>query len=217
MSSRTWIARSARLLANESLGSVVLRLMIAMNDLAMTNSSMAEWETTGDEKKRARWRGGVLYFGRMQTAHLFEALGIIKEIRDDKDLMAAVGRCDRKTIESFEKAAKFLDGADYRMMAIARSVIAFHYHPKLTIRQLKRLVEQFPDHSMPYSLGSDTLDWHFGLGDLIADEIVVREVFRIPRDRDIKEGVFEILDRQHAMATAFTDFAGYFIRACCAP
>jgi hypothetical protein len=68
----------------------VLRLMIAMNDLGITTSSMVEWEKTIDPKKKARWRGGVLYFGRVQSAHLFEALSIINEIKEDMDLKAAV-------------------------------------------------------------------------------------------------------------------------------
>ena len=81
--------------------------MIAMNDIGITNSSMAEWQHSDDPKKKARWRGGVLYFGRVQSAHLFEALSIIDEIKKDKSLMAAVDRADRTTQESFETIAKF--------------------------------------------------------------------------------------------------------------
>jgi hypothetical protein len=216
MSSRTWSARSARLLQNEKLGSAVLRLMMAMNDIGITNSSMAEWQATDDPKKKARWRGGVLYFGRVQSAHLFEALSIIKEIKEDRDLMASVDSADKATKKSFQVVAKFLDGADYKMMAKMRNVVAFHYEPKLTFRRLQKLVDRWPDHSMMYSLGSETLDWYFELGDLVADEVVIHEVFGISESADIKEATLEILDRLHVIGTAFTDFAGYFIRACCA-
>jgi hypothetical protein len=216
MSSRTWKVRSAKLLQHEKLGSVVVRLMMVMDDIGITNSSMVEWEKTDDPKKKARWRGGVLYFGRVQSAHLFEALSIIDEIKKDKDLMAAVDRADPTTKTSFETVAKFLDGDDYRMMAKMRNVVAFHYDPKLTLRRLQKLVEKSPDHFTMYSLGSETLDWYFELGDLIADEITIREVFQISESADIEKAALEILDRLHKMATAFTDFAGYFIRACCA-
>ena len=178
MSSRTWSVRSAKLLQDEKLGSVVLRLMMAMNDIGITNSSMVEWEKTDDPKKKARWRGGVLYFGRVQSAHLFEALSIIDEIKKDDDLMAVVERADRATQKSFETIAQFLDGEDYKMMAKMRNVVAFHYEPKLALRRLQKLVEKSPDHSMLYSLGTETLEWYFELGDLIADEIIVREVFQ---------------------------------------
>jgi hypothetical protein len=205
MSSRTWSVRSAKLLRDEKLGSVVLRLMIAMNDIGVTNSSMVEWEKTTDPKKKARWRGGVLYFGRVQSAHLFEALSIIEEIKEDKDLMAAVDRADPRTRDSFETAAKFIEGADYNLMAKMRNVLAFHYEPKLTIRQLRKLVDNWPDHSTTYSLGSETLDWYFELGDLIADEIMIRDMFMVSEGADIQKAAIEVLDRLHKVATAFTD------------
>jgi hypothetical protein len=216
MSSRTWSVRSAKLLENEKLGSVVLRLMMSMNDLGITNSSIAEWEKPDDPKKKARWRGGVLYFGRVQSAHLFEALSIIDEIKGDGDLMAAVDNTDRATKVSFDTVAKFLSTDDYKMLAKMRNVVAFHYDPKLAMRRLRKVVESSPGHCMLYSLGSETLDWYFELGDLIADEIVIREVFGIPEGTDIKTAAIAVLDRLHKIGTAFTDFAGYFIRAYCA-
>jgi hypothetical protein len=216
MSSRTWSVRSAKLLENEKLGAIILRLMMAMNDLGITNSSMAEWEKTDDPKKKARWRGGVLYFGRVQSAHLFEALTIIAEIRNDSDLMAAVDNSDPATKASFDTVAKFLDDADYKMMAKMRNVVAFHYGPKLAMRRLRNLVDDWPEHRTMYSLGSETLDWYFELGDLIADEIVIREVFEIPDGTNIKTAAIAVLDRLHKIGTAFTDFAGHFIRASCA-
>jgi hypothetical protein len=67
-----------------------------------------------------------------------------------------------------------------------------------------------------YSLGGETLDWYFELGDLIADEIVVRELFQIRDSADLKKAAIAVLDCLHVIETAFTDFAGYFIHACCA-
>jgi hypothetical protein len=148
------------------------------------------------------------------VCHLFEALSIIKEIKEDTELTQMIGRCDHSTIASFDTVANFLKGDDFKLMAKMRNVVAFHYDPKLPIRRLKNLVDKFPDHATPYSLGSDTLDWYFELGDLIADEILIREVFEIPDSADLKRAALEILDRLHVMGTAFTDFAGYFIRCC---
>ena len=50
LSSRAWSVRSATLLQDEKLGSVPLRLMMAMNDIGVTNSSTVEWEKTQDPK-----------------------------------------------------------------------------------------------------------------------------------------------------------------------
>ena len=71
-------------------------------------------------------------------------------------------------------------------------------------------------HRTSYSLGSHTLDWYFELGDLVFDEIVIREVFEIPEEADIKEAALEVLNRLHVIGTALTDFSGYFIRDYCA-
>ena len=216
MSSRTLSVQSAKLLRDEKLGSVILRLMIAMNDIGITNSSMAEWEHSDDPKKKARWRGGVLYFGRVQSAHLFEALSIIEEIKKDKNLMAAVARADRATQKSFETIAKFIGSDDHKILAKMRNVVAFHYEPKLAMRRLQRLVEKWPGHSTMYSIGSETLEWYFELGDLVVDEITIFEVFKIAAGADIQKAAIEVLDRLHKIGTAFCDFTWYFVRACCA-
>jgi hypothetical protein len=181
-----------------------------------SDSIASAGQHTTDHKKKARWKGGVLYFGRVQSAHLFEALSIIKEIKHDKDLMTAVERADSKTKESFAGVAKFIGSKDYVMMAKLRNVVAFHYESKLVIRRLKKIIDTSPGHSMTYSLGNATLDWYFELGDLIADEIVIREVFQIPDSANIEQAATEVLDRLRIIALAFLDFAGYFIRACCA-
>jgi hypothetical protein len=215
MSSRTLSVRSAKLLADQKLGSVILRLMIAMNDIGITNSSMAEWEKSDDPQKKARWRGGVLYFGRVQSAHLFEALSIIDEIKSDKNLIAVVDKADQTTRRSFEIISKVLGSNDHKILAKMRNVVAFHYEPKLTMRRLRKLVEKWPDHSTMYSIGNETLEWHFELGDLIVDEITIFEVFKIAEGADIQKAAIEVLDRQHKIGTAFCDFAWYFVRACC--
>jgi hypothetical protein len=167
-------------------------------------------------KKKARWRGGVLYFGRVQSAHLFEALSIIEEIKKDKNLMAAVARADRATRQSFETIAKFIGSDDHKILAKMRNVVAFHYEPKLAMRRLQKLVEKWPGHSTMYSIGSETLEWYFELGDLVVDEITIFEVFKIAEGADNQKAAIEVLDRLHKIGTAFCDFTWYFVRTCCA-
>jgi hypothetical protein len=215
MSSRQWVFKSQKLLLDEKLASVVTRLMIVMNDIGITNSQMFEWERTEDKKKKARWRGAVLYFGRIQSAHLFEALDIIAEIKKDRDLLKRVERCDPQTMNAFETVAAFVGTDDYRLMAKMRNVAAFHYDPKLTLRRLKSLVEKYPEHVSGISMGSETLDWYFELGDLIVDGIVVRDVFEIGEQEDIRAGALKVLDRLHVIGEGLTNFAGHFIRHCC--
>jgi hypothetical protein len=127
--------------------------------------------------------------------HLFEALSIIKEIKDDGGLMAAVRGADSKTQESFATS-------------LNSNVVAFHYEPKLSVWRLRDFVDKSPSHSMTYALGGATLDWYFELGDLIADEIVIRDVFQIPASANLEEATTEVLDRLRTIGIAFIAFAG---------
>jgi hypothetical protein len=215
VASTQWVAKTAELLRDEKLASVLVRLMMVMNDIGITNSQMLEWEKTEDMKKKPRARGAILYFGRVQSAHLFEALDIIEEIKRDPDLKARVARSDRRIIGFFDIVAAFLGSKDHALMAKMRNVVAFHYDPKLAMRRLKSLVEKYPDHRFGYSMGNETLDWYFDLGDLIADGILIRDIFEIKEDQDIATGALEVLKRLHIIGEAFTNFAGFFIRECC--
>jgi hypothetical protein len=63
VSSGTWSFRTAKLIANKEVGSVVVRLMMALNDIAMANEGLGEWTATQDRRKLARQIGGRLYHG----------------------------------------------------------------------------------------------------------------------------------------------------------
>src|SRR5262249_16629597 len=121
MTSTQWVAKTASLLDDEGLASVLIRLMMVSNDVSITNSQMVEWQETEDPKKKPRWRGAVLYFGRIQSAHLFEALEIIREIDKESALKARVRRCSKTVNECFDIVAKFLDTADYSMLGTLRN------------------------------------------------------------------------------------------------
>jgi hypothetical protein len=212
MSSRTWNSRTAKVIADKDVGSILIRLMMALNDIAMANEGLAEWTSTTERKKLARQNGGRLYYGRMLMAHVYEALGIIKEIKGSPKLNALVQACDRETRSSFDAVAAFLKTADYQLLCRIRNNASFHYDRKLAGRALDQIDKKLPGHSSTYSLGHDPLDWYFELGDLASDRIVVRDIFKAPEGADMRAAIDPILMRMHNMASAFSDFAGYFIR-----
>jgi len=212
MASRTWNARTSALAANETLASVIVRLMIAQNDIAIANEGLREWTYTTEQKKLARQTGGRLYYGRMLMSHIYEALKIIQDIQNNTRLCEAVQKCDAKTRESFAAVAVFLKTSDFPKLRRIRQNVGFHYDAKLAIRALKQIDRKFPGHRFTYSLGHEPLDWYFELGDLVVDRIVVRDIFAAPEGADVRTAIDPILMRTHTMATAFSDFAGYFIR-----
>jgi hypothetical protein len=212
VSSRAWSAKTAALVADKKLASVIVRLMMAMNDIAMANEGLGEWTATADRKRLFRQNGGRLYYGRMLMAHVYEALSVIDDIQKDTKLRAAVKKCDAKTRSSFEAVAKFLGTDDHKMLLRIRNNASFHYERKLAVKALEQIAENFPEHRFMYSLGHDPLDWYFELGDLVIDRIVVRDIFKAPKDADVRAAIDPILLRLHKMAAAFSDFAGYFVR-----
>src|SRR6266481_3264610 len=112
MGSTTRMVRSASLVQDKEIASVVLRLMMAMNDIGVANDALQEWDQTENPKKKVRQNGGRLYFGRMQMAHIYEGLLIVEDISKTSKLKAAVDRCDAKTRRSFDEIAKFLNAPD---------------------------------------------------------------------------------------------------------
>jgi hypothetical protein len=212
MSSKTWIARTAEVIADKEVASVVVRLMMALNDIAMANEGLGEWTFGQERKKLARQNGGRLYYGRMLMAHVYEALSIIKDIQDNPKLRALVDACDPETRLSFDAVAVFLTTSDYNMLLRIRNNASFHYDDKLAVRAVEQIDNKFPKHISTYSLGHDPLDWYFQLGDLVLDRIVVRDIFEAPEHADLRAAIDPILLRMHTMANAFSDFSGHFIR-----
>ena len=214
MSSNTRMARTAKLLDDKQLASVLVRLMMAVNDISVAYDAYEHWERTTGHKKVARREGGKLYYGRMMHSHVYEALQIIDEIEKSPALMAIVGKCSAKTQSSFDALAKFLKSSDYTLLCRIRNNTGFHYDDKLTMRMLEKLVRDFPRHRFPHSLGNAAIDWYFELGDLIIDNILVREICRVPDQADVRATLEPTLVRLHSMSVTFLDFAGYFLRHC---
>ena len=134
MSSRTWSVRTAKLIADKDAASVVVRLMMALNDIAMANEGLGEWTATQDRRKSFRKQGGRLYYGRMLMAHVYEALSIIEDIQKSAKLNALMQACDATTRSSFDAVAAFLKTADYGMLRRIRNNASFHYDAKLAVR-----------------------------------------------------------------------------------
>jgi hypothetical protein len=210
MSSRTWTAKTSALAADKELSSVIVRLMMALNDLAIANDGLSEW--TDNPKRLDRQQGGRLYYGRMLMSHVFEALEIIKDIQRSSNLKRAIENCDGETRASFDAVAAFLTCGDYKMLARIRNNTGFHYADKLAAKYLEQIDKKFPNHCFTYTLGHKPLDWYFELGDLVSDRIVVRDIFQTADGADVRATIDPILIRLHTMAAAFRDFAGHFIR-----
>lgn len=210
MGSTTRLVKTSDI-ARKGHASVMVRLMMAINDIALVNNALREWNTSDEKRKTVRKSSGRMYFVRVQMAHLFEALEIIKEIRDSPSLTAEVEACSTRTKDSFARVRAFLDTRDYRLLAQIRNSATFHYDAKRARRGAIAIVQELPNDTSSFTMGSDPLDWYFDLADKVQEKIVVCYIFGVADDADIAKESDAIANRMFDMAEAFGDFAGYFI------
>jgi hypothetical protein len=213
MGSRTKYLRSRDLALSGDLPSVVIRLMWAINDIALAADANDIWaETTGHPRAHLKGRARM-YFIRLIMSHVHEALNIIVEIHKSLDLTAVVDQCDARTRENFKKLVAILNSPERRHLFRFRTKATFHYDKELAAEHLQRVVVQDPAALWGYSVGSTPGDWYFELGDAVMDHMVVKFVLGAdePKSPARTKKVAEIATRLQEVSIIFTEFAKSFI------
>lgn len=76
-------------------GVLILRLMMACNDLTTANQALGMSYKDTREKTDYIRRGSTMYFVRLQLSHLHEALEVVSEIRDHPKLLRVIEDCPK--------------------------------------------------------------------------------------------------------------------------
>ena len=195
------------------MSSVLTRLMMFVNDTGIVNESLKDWSTTQDKERKGRKDGARTFLARLQMALVFEALEVIKDIRDNATWMKKVEQCDAKTQEHFAKASAYIDSEmDYKILAKLRNNSVFHYGNKLPVKAVEEMAIKNPKQTTTASMGDKILDWHFELGDLVAQRVVVHHVFQVEEDADLAKESDALAGRIFDIAEEVCSFAGGFIR-----
>jgi hypothetical protein len=205
------------------LGGLMVRLMMAVQDFALANHAMGKWKAERDGKYKDRYIAAGRYFLRLQMSHILETFELVEEIQKSDDLKAALAACDAETQKSFAKLQEFMKNDDYKLLLMVRNTIGFHYGRKVVLQALERIKARAEKNReqkkkwndlVPITLGHEALDWHFVPTEWVENDIVVRGIFKIaegdPAEDQDKSN--EIVDRLHAVAGTFADFAGHFIK-----
>ena len=194
----------------------VVKLMMACNDMSLANQSLARWKAEYQTKGTMRAWGACLYAIRAQFGHLYEGLDIIEAIRSDSQLLQIVDQCDRRTQESFQKLQAYLApgmkrGELERFAGIVRSTVTFHYDQsgKLVERAIAALARRGRVSSV--TRASTAPDWHFELADRVVDEVVCRQIWKIPEAANQSAEADKIVGELYELFLTFMDFAGEFI------
>jgi hypothetical protein len=205
--------RSNNLALRGDLPSVLIRLMLAMNDISLAADANDTWAESTEQRRAYRKRLARGYFVRLIMSHVHEALKIVEEINRSPDLTAAVDQCDARTRENFKKLVAILRSPERGHLFRFRTKATFHYDGEVAAEHLRKVIAYDPAEIWSYSVGSTPLDWHFELGDAVMDHMVVKFVLGAdePRSPARSKKVGEIATRLDEIASVFTDFAKSFI------
>ena len=209
-------------LLGKSAETVIIKLMMACNDMQLANEALAEWKKEQPRLRKHREVGAKMYFVRLQISHLYEALKIVEQIRIDGSLLRLVKQCDQRTQNSFHELEPFLPNGSKRnwfesMAGMIRHNLVFHYSQsgKLIERAISDRAGRPEARHSSITRGSTAYLWHFKPADDIVDSIIVRQIWCISRDKDLRTEVDIIVDEIHRIFLCFVDFAGEFIWKYC--
>lgn len=200
----------------------VVKLMMACNDLSYANQALGEWRVAQSKTSIPTNSGAGMYFLRMQIGHLFEGLKIIKQIQDDP-VITFVNSCDPRTQESFRRIQEFVEHAPgrpeiERLVGQIRHNLTFHYDQsgKMIERAIADRAAR-PNAEVSSLTRGDTMQaWDLKAANDIVDSIVVRQIWKIPREADLRAEADKTAARVHEILMWFVDFAGDFVwRYCC--
>lgn len=220
--SRTRSVDSSLLKARKKLGTVLVKLMIAGNDMSLANQSQEHWKTIRQDTADARATGALHYFLRLQISHLFEAIMIIDQIATDPFLLRCVEACDARTVSSFNELKLYgKNGCKkdqlQKLAGALRNNIAFHYYQN--DKMIDRAIEAAASQGYVGAVrrASHSHEWHFEIADMLAEHIVVRQIWKVDAAENERQGVSdqakidEAAMSIHAIFVDFMNFAGEFI------
>jgi hypothetical protein len=69
-----------------ALGSVLIRLMMVINDMSLAMDALRRWTEDAKTEREHRARGAKIYFIRLQRAHIYEAMDIIRRFGTARSL-----------------------------------------------------------------------------------------------------------------------------------
>ncbi|AOV18697.1 hypothetical protein BJI67_15735 (plasmid) [Acidihalobacter aeolianus] len=196
--------------------------MMVCNDLSLSNQSLGEWKKERPSWLTARKIGAGMYFLRIQLAHLKEGFKVIEEIKNDPQLSTLITRCDDRTQQSFWELVQFLPNAPKskefeQIIGRVRHNLAFHYDESGKMIKMA-LADRAGRPDARYSSitrGSTAHLWYFKVADDIIDSIVVRQIWNIPRNKNLRVEADHMSDRVHQIFIWFMDFSGEFIWKYC--
>lgn len=195
---------------------VVVTLALICNDLAIANSSMSRYSEVNSPLLAHVRRGARIYFSRMMSGHLNEALGAVQAVRDTPQLMMIVTQCSEAAQAAFNKLCDCLTGGPEqkkfeKYVGWVRNRVAFHYDPNDIRWAIDDRAGRAQADTSSLTGGGDIHSTRFEFGDDLLDSIVVRRLWKIPRSKDVKTEADRVATWCDEMCRRFLEFSQEFI------
>jgi hypothetical protein len=205
-----------KLNAHDKESVIVLQLMTACNDLATANEALGRWQGKSDEHTAYFRRGALMYFIRLQMAHLNEALKVISDLRANTILLGLVANCPHSTAELFNFLCDYAVGGKRRKefekhLVRVRHKITFHYDPGIIRKALQDRARRRGDDAHWMTLADDLTRVRFEVADDLINTLVSHHIWEIDPNSDVQKEADRILDFGFQIYKAFLDFCGAFI------
>jgi len=195
---------------------VIVRMMLAFNDISLANQGMETYDKPLPPRKMHLRMGGRLYFLRLQLGHLNEALKLIGEISNDTKLCALVPKCTSKVRDQYELLRDCQKGGKKhaqfkKAVELVRHKVTFHYDPGMVEAAIADRASRDDARTSMVCRGDEIDRWRFKVADHVVDSIVCRQIWKIPRDANLREEADRMAMFAHGVCVAFLEFSGEFI------
>jgi hypothetical protein len=212
MSSRTKLISIDKIARDPEIGSMLIRLMMVMNDCAIAEESATIWRERTDEKTRVKAQEAFKFFVELQIGHLHEGLALIREIDKRPKLRDLVEQCPQITRAQFDHLKNYKPGiALGAVMANIRNKLAFHYDPTMIKDELNAHVREQPRTAALISIGDSSEDILFEPGAVINERVAVNKVFRITAGVDTDVAANKLMVELEKVMEDFMNFGGSFV------
>ncbi len=125
---------------------IVIKLMMACNDLSLANQALSEWKSPQSKDRQEHQTAACMYFARIQFSHLHEALQVIHQLESAPSLRQIVSQCDARTQDSYAKLIEYVHGGPNHnrirsLIGNVRDNFTFHYY------QCDKLIQSGHQHN----------------------------------------------------------------------
>ncbi|HKM79542.1 MAG TPA: hypothetical protein VJY15_01075 [Candidatus Acidoferrum sp.] len=203
--------------ANAEGASLVARVAMVCNDLAIANSAMGYFKNIESNAVSHIRQGAPLYFVRMSCGHLREGFKVVGEIRNHAALGDLVTKCDARVQSAFMELSECLPMGQHhkeftQYIKPIRDTIAFHYDLSQVSSALEQRAKRSAGGLCSMTIGEDIHSCRFEFADAILDTIVCRNLWKIPLDADGRTEADRISEWCFQKSVQFLEFGGEFVR-----